>query len=175
MVPLVGLEELTIDWPDFVETRMAARVEQLRHSTLGAEWPLAATRLFESQITSLKEPFDPVLLCADLTDEHVMLCRRDREWRFSGVIDFGDAMVGHPLYEFAAPACSITHDDPALLTELLLAYGFTGADLTEALTERLLAYTLLHRYIDIQELVAMLGTDRVDTLDRLRESLWSFA
>ena len=173
-VPLIGLEDLTIDWPDFVETRIAARVEQLRHSTLGVQWSLAATRVFESQMTFLKEPFDPVLLCADLTDEHVMLCKRDGEWRFSGVIDFGDAMVGHPLYEFAAPACSITRGNPVLLTQLLLSYGFVKDDLTEALAERLLAYTLLHRYIDIQELIGMLGTDRIDTLDRLREGLWSF-
>ena len=173
-IPLNGLDELSIDWLAFVRARMATRLEELGHSTLGSRWSLAAELLFESQYAFLKEPFDPVLLCADLTDEHVMVSKRDGEWSFSGVIDFGDAMIGHPLYEFAAPACCITHDDPALLTELLLGYGYVEDDLTGKLAERLLTFTLLHRYIDIGELVETLGADRVNTLDRLQESLWPF-
>ena len=173
-IPLDGLEDLVIDWHTFVQARTKARVEELCRSALGPRWSLAAVHLFESQHSFLETPFDPVLLCADLTDEHVMVCKRDGKWVFTGVIDFGDALVGHPLYEFAAPVCSITRDDSELLTELFLGYGFTEADLTEVFAERLLAYTLLHRYIEIGELLKMLGPKRIDTLDRLKERLWSF-
>ena len=83
-------------------------------------------------------------------------------------------MVGHPLYEFAAPACTITRDDPALLVALLLSYGFTNAELDETLANRLLTYTLLHQYIDIDELLDVLGRDRINTLEGLRASLWCF-
>lgn len=174
-VPLDDLDELTIDWSAFVEARIAARVEQLGSSALGSLWSHAVSRLFESQRSFLEAPFEPTLLCADLTDEHVMVCRQDKEWSFSGIIDFGDAMVGHPLYEFAAPACSITLGDRTLLTELFAGYGFDEAYLTESFADRLLAYMLLHRYIDIGELLEVFGADRIDTLYRLKERLWPFA
>ena len=82
-VPLDGLGALIKDWRTFVQTRALSRVEQLRRSMLDPQWVLAADRLFESQRAFLEEPFEPVLLCADLTDEHVMVWSY-RFWRCYG-------------------------------------------------------------------------------------------
>ena len=92
----------------------------------------------------IHEPgFDPVLLNADITDEHVLVVNRNGYWRFSGVIDFGDAMMGHPHYEFVAPLVCLTLGEPPLSQTLVESYGL---ELTPALAERLTTYCLLHKY-----------------------------
>jgi len=44
----------------------------------------------------------PVLLHGDLTHDHILVRKVGSVWRTSGLIDFGDAMVGDPLFELIA-------------------------------------------------------------------------
>jgi hypothetical protein len=91
----------------------------------------------------------------------------------TGLIDFGDAMLGHPLYEFAVPGCCITRGSPALQRALLCAYGFAEQDLDRDLADQLLAYMLLHRYIQVSDLLDMLDPNVPATLKGLQRVLWS--
>jgi hygromycin-B 7''-O-kinase len=84
-----------------------------------------------------------VLLNADITDEHVLVINRAGKWQFSGVIDFGDAMMGHPHYEFVAPLMCLTIGEPSLSRVLVESYGL---EFSPALADRLTTYCLLHQY-----------------------------
>lgn len=174
-VPTEGLAAIAVDWNAFLQARAAACMEQAADSGLGQEWAAAVGALLKQVLPSLETHFRPVLLSADVTDEHVLVEQRAGGWALTGYIDFGDAMVGHPLYEFAAPACSITRGVPDLTRALMLGYGFSESELVLELAEQLMAYTLLHRFITLPDLLALFESDVPSSLRGLQRRLWTFS
>jgi hygromycin-B 7''-O-kinase len=131
-------------------------------------------RDFFAGLPPLFEPgFEPVLLSADVTDEHILVGQREGRWEVTGYIDFGDAMLGHPHYEFAAPGCSIARGSPPLQRAMLRAYGYSDTELNGELVMRLMAYTLLHRFINVPELLKLFD-HRSMTFEGLCRLLWAF-
>lgn len=172
--PTEGLEPIAVDWPAFVEEQTQACFDGIARAGLGERW-VHDVHAFFARLPPLFEPgFRLVLLNADLTDEHVLVSRREGRWEVTGYIDFGDAMLGHPHYEFAAPGCSITRGFPCLQQAMLLAYGFAEDQLDKALADRLMAYTLLHRFITVPELLKSFGLPDIARLEDIGGSLWAF-
>lgn len=88
----------------------------------------------------------PVLLHTEIMRDHVLVDRNDDgPWRVTGLFDFAEAITGPREYEFAAVGLFVSEGAPRLLRAFLDGYGFAEAG-REGLPERLLAYTLLHRY-----------------------------
>jgi hygromycin-B 7''-O-kinase len=190
-VPTQGLEAIAIDWPAFVDARIQTRLEDLAQMASAAEnagseraldarW-IRDLRALLHDLPPLFEPgFDAVLLSADITDEHFLVTQRGERWALTGFIDMGDAMLGHPWYEFIAPGCLIARGDTHLLRTMLRAYGYPDAQLTSLLTRQLMAYTLIHRYVNLRDLVDILGlqylmhADYTHPLAELERVLWSF-
>lgn len=88
-------------------------------------------------------PSEPVLLHADVTWDHVFALRGTDGIRPAGLIDFGDAMSGHPMYEFGAPLLYMCFGEPDLTWSLLSGYGLPRCRETAA---GVLACSLLHRF-----------------------------
>lgn len=172
-VPTAGLEAIAVDWPAFVEEQTGNCGERLAQSGLDEHW-IHDIRAFLADSPPLFKPgFQPVLLSADVTDEHLLVSRRRDRWELTGFIDLGDAMLGHPCYEFVSPGCCITIGSSDLQRTMLRAYGFSNAQLDEALARQLVAYTLLHRFVRIPDILACLNPQPT-CFPELWESLWSF-
>ena len=72
------------------------------------------------QRTDFREPpFKKVLLHGDITRDHLILTEKNRSWSISGVIDFGDARIGHPYYEFVVPLLDYAYGEHKLSSALL--------------------------------------------------------
>lgn len=170
--PLDKLDAIAVDWPAFIATQTEACIQKIAHAGLDRSWVAAVRAMMDRIASAHRGCARRVLLSADVTDEHVMVEQRDGVWRFSGYIDFGDAMLGHPLYEFAAPGCSIARGIPALVRAMLLGYGYPDAQLDLDLAQRLTAYTLLHRYITLADLLALFAPHPPRTLAELQRRLW---
>ena len=84
-----------------------------------------------------------VLLHADITAEHVLLTQTEDAWTINGLIDFGDAKVGHPHYDFLAPIAELTFGEPKLTQVLLEAYGLK---LDRPTRESITTFCLLHEF-----------------------------
>ena len=84
----------------------------------------------------------PVLLHGDLTEDHVLVTRDGTDWRLEAIIDYGDAIVGDPMYELMALHLDMFGCDKRLLHEYLLAYGQQGRIGSEA-ARKLLSLCLL--------------------------------
>lgn len=132
-----AVTELAVDWDAFLAERISgaeafhAAVEPWR------DW-------IRDRLASFREaPFSPVLLHADITADHALLSRTVTGWRITGLIDFGDAMMGHPFYEFIAPLAFYCFGHPPASRALLDGYGL---DLTPKLADRLTTYCLLHKF-----------------------------
>jgi hygromycin-B 7''-O-kinase len=169
-----GLEAIAVDWPAFVEGQKRECIDGIGRAGLDKRWT-REVRDFFAGLPSLFEPgFEPVLLSADITDEHILVGQHKGHWEVTGYIDFGDAMLGHPHYEFAAPGCCITRSSLRLQRAMLLAYGYAEEQLGADLARRLMAYTLIHKFINVPELLKLLGLPGAARLEDIQEGLWAF-
>jgi hygromycin-B 7''-O-kinase len=173
-IPLSGLDSLGIDWRGFLSTQIAdlsAHHPPVPELAWNPKQEFAA--FFDSLEGMIDQDFQPVLLLADITREHVFVDRRDGRWQMVGYLDFGDAMIGHPDYEMVAPGLEIGAGNPGLLRSLLLAAGYPENSLDGALCRRLMAYTLIHRYVDLATvLLLMPQAQNAANLEELAQLVW---
>ena len=171
--PTAGLEALHVDWAAFLAQQMATCLERQAAAGAPPAW-LAEMAAFLGDLPALFEPgFQPVLLNADLNPEHLFCEETPQGWQITGVIDFGDAMLGHPCYEFVAPGF-ITRRAPALRRAMLLSYGYAPQALDASLSRRLMAYTLLHRFASLPDWLGLFEEDTPADLEEMQEALWRF-
>jgi len=171
-LPTDGLEGLAIDWAEFVRGQAATVAE--RHSD-----PAVPARIVERMADYLGESplFEPgfrlVLLHADVTEEHVCVARESGRWTMTGLVDFGDSLLGHPDYESVSPGLDLARGDGELLRTLLVANGTPEEELTVDLRHRLMAYTLVHQYVKLKDVLALIpASSGADGIDELAEILW---
>jgi hygromycin-B 7''-O-kinase len=172
-VPVSGLDEITFDWRTFLIDQIAEAYDHPPLPELAWEPKQEIRRFFESLSGLMDEGFQPVLLLADITREHVFVERLDGEWQMVGYLDFGDAMVGHPDYEFVAPGLEIGGGNPEILQTLLITAGYPVEALDETLCRRLMAYTLIHRYVDLTSVFSEIPQAvEAANLDELAQRVW---
>lgn len=58
---------------------------------------------------------------------------------------------------------------------MMLAYGYPEDQLDADLADRLMAYTLIHRYINVPDLLKMLDLPQTVSLEHIKRVLWSFS
>ena len=92
-VPTDGLGAIAVDWPAWLAERRAGFAAAQAERGASPEW-IAAALDFLAEMWPEITTGAPVLLNADITDEHVLLAREGDRWRMTGLIDFGDAMLG---------------------------------------------------------------------------------
>ena len=107
----------------------------------------------------------PALLHTELGPGHA-LAAPDGSLR--GLIDFVDAMVGDPEYDFAAVAFFITRGDGDALGAFLDGYAWDGPR-GVALARSLLRYLLLHRFAPLKWLLARRPPGDARDLESLAE------
>ncbi|MEQ1822770.1 MAG: aminoglycoside phosphotransferase family protein [Fimbriimonadaceae bacterium] len=83
----------------------------------------------------------PVLLHGDLDGSHILV----NDGAITGLIDFGDAKLGDPVYDFIPIHHDLFGMDRSLFAEFLKGYGLNPA--TEPrFRDRLITYTILHEW-----------------------------
>jgi hygromycin-B 7''-O-kinase len=168
------LEPLRGDWPGFLATQRRGCVERQRSRGLGEPWLEQIPGFLES--APLGDAPADSLLHTEIMREHLLVDRGANGWTLTGLFDFEPAMLGAPEYEFAAVGLFVSGGDPTLLREALLAYGYAARELGDALSRRLLAYTLLHRYANLPWYLKRLPPpEGARTLDDLATAWWGLA
>ncbi|MDA0334505.1 MAG: aminoglycoside phosphotransferase family protein [bacterium] len=148
------------NWPGFLAQRL--HNADNHHS---AEEPWRSW--IQAQLAGFAEPpYEPVLLHADLTLDHFLLRQHHGTWSVSGLIDFGDARIGHPFYDFVAILVDYTLGVPELSQALLASYGLPA---TAAVTDSLTRYCLVHEFLTLKDLR---NTIPMATPEDLHRVLW---
>lgn len=155
--PLIA--ELPSDWDTFLRQRVANLQEHHRLTNKQLAW----VRTLVAPIAQSAKQL--VVLNCDLTHDHVLVEHSGETWRFCGVIDFGDAMIGHPYYDFTAPLIDHAFGEPTVAEALLSGYG---AHLSDDLIQELSRFLFTHRFWGLAELSdnALSGTPQA-FLDKL--------
>ena len=94
-----------------------------------------------------------VVVHGDLNTEHLPMEERNGRWNVSVLIDFGDARIGVPDYEWMPLWLGPCNRDVAVMRALLDAYD-PRLPANDSLGRRIAAWTLLHDF----------GTDAIDEL-----------
>lgn len=142
-------EGLARSWGQWREILLQNRERTLSH--LKQEQPFSGQVLLEiEQYLTRMEPVwlqeGPLsLINADLTEDHLLLVKKEGLWHISAVIDWADAEVGAVDYEWVALWYGLCGQD-AQMFQAVLSTGGAGVEIDEAFGERLLAFTFLHRF-----------------------------
>jgi aminoglycoside phosphotransferase (APT) family kinase protein len=91
------------------------------------------------------------LVHADLTGAHIFV---DEHGKIVALIDFADALIADPRYEWPAIGAFALASDREPIRAALRAYGYAPATVDAALAETLTAFMFLHRFGDLRELPA---------------------
>jgi hygromycin-B 7''-O-kinase len=92
---------------------------------------------------------NPIFLHADLTHEHFLVSKGDSP-QITAIIDFADCQMGKFEYELLAPLCFIFKGQKKFLKQFLINCGYDESMLNEKFSQKMLAWTILHRYCVIQ-------------------------
>jgi hygromycin-B 7''-O-kinase len=87
----------------------------------------------------------PVVLHADLTEDHLLGKFIGGAWKPAGLIDFGDARIGDPTYEWVALHFGMLRCDPKSLRLFLNSY-YGEEKAFQFDPKRLMSYALLHEF-----------------------------
>lgn len=131
------------DWADLVESRLHGVGQDLSAGTAlpseviaKIEREMAATDWFSTRAC---------LVHADLTEDHLLLDRRDGGWEMNGLIDWADAEVADPIYDLVTFWFSICRRDAVLFGAFMTGYGeMEGRE--KGWIPTLAAFTFFHRF-----------------------------
>lgn len=174
-LPTQGLKSIDCHWKMFIENQIKACLDNHRIKNL----PLWFLQQIPSYIETLKaallEIEKPVILTGEYTPMNFLVTHFDGVWHISGLIDFGDAMLGHPKYDLLGPGAFLIQGNKDLLKAFLKAYGFSPHELNADLSRHLMALILLHKYsnLDIQVRITN-WKDKVSSLKGLEDLVWGF-
>jgi hygromycin-B 7''-O-kinase len=151
-LPTTGLESIDCHWKQFISRQIEHCVQRHREKNL----PDVLLQQIPDYISSIRESLlqieKPVILTGEYTPMNFLVKQENDIWHISGLIDFGDAMLGHPEYDLLGPIAFLIQGDKSLLKVFLKSYGYSNEQITAALSHKLMSLLLLHRYsnLDIQ-------------------------
>lgn len=135
------------DWNLFIKDRFENMTTHHRSKSMDKQWLIELPN-FLSQF-QLEEfmTSNPLFLHADLTWDHFLVVNSQSDPKISGVIDFADCRLGHSEYDIPASAAFILKGDKEALRNYIQHLGLTN--MNQRLSEKLLAWTCLHQYSDL--------------------------
>lgn len=172
-VPLGQLHDLPPSWSEFFPTQIQKC--RARHERLGMpRWFVDGVDEFvQKNLASLPRDFEAVILTGEYTPFN-LLASEQKPWNtVSGMIDFGDAMIGYREYDLLGPWLFSCEGRADFVTALLTGYGYASTAQNETLRRRLFLLQILHRYSDFKAQVRIPSWEqRVGSFEELEEILW---
>ena len=135
-------------WNDFIAGQYENFESQQMKKSLPESWLKTLGPFLKSFDVSEFQTSTPVFLHADLTFDHFLVSDGARP-KVTGVIDMADCQVGNFEYELVAPCTFIFKSDRATLRKFLIGCGFREKELNQRFSEKLLAWSVLHRYFSL--------------------------
>lgn len=170
-----GLESIDCHWKMFIENQIAGCIENHKIKNLSTTLLQQIPSYIETVNESLLEMERPVILTGEYTPMNFLVTNVEGDWHISGLIDFGDAMLGHYKYDLLGPGAFLIQGDKELLKAFLSAYGFLPNELNADLSHQLTALMLLHKYSNLEIQVRIIDwKNKVSSLKELENLVWGF-
>lgn len=174
-LPTNGLEEIDCHWEQFI-------TQQIQHCVAQHQMKKLPLQLLQQMLDYLKPIQErvktiekPVILTGEYTPMNMLVKQIKGVWRISGLIDFGDAMLGLPQYDLLGPGAFLIQGDKRLLREFLMAYGYAENQLTHELSHQLTALMLLHKYSNLEAQIRIENwQNKINSISELEQLVWGF-
>jgi hygromycin-B 7''-O-kinase len=171
-----GPERLRRSWEPFnrfvARQRRTCVARHRRRGSLPDAWIAQADRYLPRAMELMVGEGALCLLHGDMTADHVLGEFQDGRWLPTGIIDFGNARSGDPLYELIALHLDLFRCDKRQLSAFLESYGMDVGAL-DAFVRRAMSYTLLHEFDPLGTLLRVAPAAReVGGLEELAALLW---
>jgi hygromycin-B 7''-O-kinase len=143
------LFDLQIEWRNLVERRIRTCLESPRCIHLPVHLKSGAYAFVDRLQRQEPKAELPCLLHGDLGAMNLLLKKTAGDWQISGLIDFGAAMAGDPLYDFIQIYFGICEAKPDLLKQAVTGYGWIyplNANCRDRFMLYLLGKTLKRRF-----------------------------
>lgn len=162
------------EWTDFVRHQAERCVRQQRRNGLAEEWVEQIPGFLASQDLRALAEAPQALLHTEIMREHVLVREGRAGWELGGLFDFEPARLGAAEYDVASVGVFLAAGEPELLRAYLRGYGYADRLLTDALQERFMVYTLLHRYSNLRWYLERLPARSASTLHALAREWFAF-
>jgi hygromycin-B 7''-O-kinase len=172
-VPPGELSAIEPRWDEFIPRQIAGC--HARHKRLGLPRKFldGLDDLLRDAATIIPVNAPPVVLVGEYIPENFLLSSEGRNWRLSGLFDFGDVMTGWGEYDLLGPSAFMTAGMPRRVDRLFRGFGYSPADIDSTLKRRLMALMLLHRASDpVRHICIEDWQHKAADLFELQELLW---
>jgi hygromycin-B 7''-O-kinase len=171
-IPVDGFNPVGSGWAHFCKNSIATWAARRDADRIPALLRADAPRFLAQE--DLRNPGAAlVILHGDLAPENTLVEHGAHGWEFSGILDFGNAMIGDPLFDLAAPTVLLAPGRAEIVGRILASYGGPAARDAGALRRRLMALTLIHPLADLPDCLASLkGAAGCLTWDAVAKRFW---
>lgn len=170
-VPVGELDDLEPNWDSFLKEQNAGLIA--RHQRLNApEWFLKEAPSFVSENLDCISKEPSVILTGEFTPFNLLVEQTGDQVRLSGMIDFGDVMIGYREYDFLGPLLFLGEGNRVFRDALLAGYQY-GEPTDSAFQNRLMLLTILHRYSNLKAQIQIENWEnQVHHLSELKQLLF---
>ncbi len=174
-LPVDEMHPIDINWNNFVQHQIDNCVEHHKGHQLSPVLLAQIPDFLNDVKDELLQMTHSVLLTGEYTPMNLLVTEKNSMWHISGLIDFGDAMLGDYRYDLLGPVAFLVQGDPLLSVAFLTGYGFLSAQLTSRLSHTLTAFLLLHQYSNLSIQVRIPNWEKqVSSLTDLSYLIWGF-
>ena len=132
-----------------IETFLAEQVKSAKKRQVERKLASPCVEQIDEYLAQFTFSKDGAFLHTELMRDHLLVAEKEGKWHFTGLFDFAETMALPVEYEFPSVGLFVTMGDKGLFRRFLGAYGYDASQLNFQLSRRLLAYTLLHRYANL--------------------------
>lgn len=162
-----ALKELQPEWTSFLE-KQASGAFQRHQAKAMPDWFLRGLDDFVSGHRARFQAPRSVILTGEYTPFNLLAEKKMNQWQLTGMIDFGDAMIGALEYDFLGPLLFLAEGKPALSESFFEGYGERAPA-----ASWLMCLAILHRYSDLQAQVRIPAWEtRVQSLQELTDLIF---
>ncbi|WP_076414000.1 phosphotransferase family protein [Shewanella sp. UCD-KL12] len=155
-LPENNIEGLRLDWPEFI--RLQSQKCYDKRKSQGLPEPLLASlnnylQRHTDKLSTQLNSSTAHLIHTDLHPGNLMVNLHQGQYRFSGIIDFGDALAcPDPIFEFTSPALLLALGEASVFHAFLDGYGYKGKR-DANLQQHMMVLSLLRHTGDINYLL----------------------
>ncbi len=168
-----GLETIDSHWAQFINQQMNNCAEHHQSKQLTKSLVKQIPHYLAKSKKSLPNIHKPVILTGEYTPMNILVKQKQDAWHISGLIDFGDAMLGLAQYDLLGPGVFLIQGNKKFLREFLIAYGYSPKDLTKNLSRQLNTLMFLHRYSNLNLQIRIPNwQQKIENISDLENLVW---
>lgn len=166
---------IKVDWPSYLQDLTAGCLARHQRRNM-PEGLLGQVLPYIQAAGDFAEAGEPRFIHMDIHPWNLMAKQEEGGWKLDGLLDFGDAIVGHSdRFELLTPLLFMAQGSPVLLKALLESYGGMGDTSAAVLQRQLTACMLVRPDSDVMFCMRQVpATGPRDTWDRIAAQMFAF-